>query len=508
MYMKEKTISIMLVCGLTFSTVSPVFAEEMTSQQETQQQLVLGNHGIEAKQNVQITQGRHITPTDFVQIYSQKYKPQLTFKDGVVASTETVGTFETTIVAEYNDGTTEEFTVSYTILADPSITPDPDPVTPTDPEEGQEPVTPVDPEPETPVTPDPEPTNPEPETPVTPVQPVDPDPVTPVDPVKPIDPVKPDPKPEVTVLATAKTNVTVELNDSALLPSQFVSRNAHNVKLSFNTQPVTNTLGTHSVQILASKGSATQTITVNYTVVDTTKPFIQPQEDIFYVWPNDEWTAEELVTATDNSGFVKVYFQNGQTLLDTTTPGAHSTVIVAEDANGNISTIDFQYQVISVAGMMLYSSPTVNFDKSTDTDIYGGTEPDTTLFVITEDSEELLAETRVDYSGAYHAVLSRPLQPGETAYLIAVDDNGGVSDVTHYTYGSKQVPEVKAESIVKSATDSQTTAATPNNDPSNEIVATKVDKDLPKTGDSSSKGLTVIGLLLSATALLYLRKRS
>ncbi|MBC1935701.1 LPXTG cell wall anchor domain-containing protein [Listeria grandensis] len=507
MYLKEKTISIALVFGLTFSTVSPVFAEEMTSQQDAQQQLGWETTDVAAKPNVHVTQGYHIIPADFVQIFSQDRAPVLTYKDDVAAENDTVGTFETTIVVTYNDGSSEEITVSYTVDADPNVTPtpDPEPVTP-DPET---PVTP-DPETENPVTPNPdpvEPVKPDPETPTKPdpVKPVKPDPETtdPEQPTKP-DPGKTDPKPETTVLATAKNNVTLELNDATATPSTFVTKGASNVTLSFKTQPVTNKLGAQSVEISASNGSTTSTITVNYKVVDTTKPFISQDDDVFYVWPGEEWTAEELVNATDNSGYVKVYFQNGDKYLDTANIGAGSTVIVAEDASGNISTLNFQYQVISVMGIMLYSAPSVNFDMSTDTDIYGGTEPDTTLFVITEDTEEVLAETRVDYSGSYHAVLDRPLQPGETAYLIAVDDNGGVSDVTHYTYGTKQIQEVKSSTISKAPANSETEQAQAAG---NEIVPARVE-ELPKTGDSSTNGFVVFGLLLSATALLYLRKRS
>ncbi|MBC1457021.1 LPXTG cell wall anchor domain-containing protein [Listeria newyorkensis] len=518
MYLKEKSISIALVFGLTFSTVSPVFAEEMTSQQDAPQQAGWGFTEVAAKPNVHVTQGYYIIPADFVQIFSQKRTPVLTYKDGVVAKNDTVGTFETTIVVTYNDGTSEEITVSYTVDADPNVTPKPDPETPVTPD--PDPVEPVKPDPETPVTPDPEP-----EQPVTPnpdpVEPVKPDPETPTkpDPEKPVtpdpkptypeQPVKPDPgKPETTVLATAKNNVTLELNDATATPSTFVTKSAANVQLSFKTQPVTDKLGAQSVQITATKGSATTTVTVNYTVVDTTKPFISQDEDVFYVWPGEEWTAEELVNATDNSGYVKVYFQNGATHLDTSSIGANSTVIVAEDASGNVSTLNFQYEVISVMGIMLYSAPSVNFDMSTDTDIYGGTEPDTTLFVITEESEEVLAETRVDYSGSYHAVLDRPLQPGETAYLIAVDDNGGVSDVTHYTYGTKQVQEVKSATISKAPANSESEQSTQQAQAAgNEIVPARVN-ELPKTGDSSTNGFVVFGLLLSATALLYLRKRS
>lgn len=515
MYLKEKSISIALVFGLTFSTVSPVFAEEMTSQQDAQQRAGWETIEVAAKPNVHVTQGYYIVPADFVQIFSQDRAPVLTYKDGVVAKNDTVGTFETTIVVTYNDESSEEITVSYTVDADPSVTPQPDPETPVTPD----PVEPVKPDPETPVTPDPEP-----ETPVTPnpdpVEPVKPDPETPTkpDPEKPVkpdpetpvkpDPGKTDPKPETTVLATAKNKVTLELNDATATPSTFVTKSAANVELSFKTQPVTNKLGAQSVQITATNGSTTTTVTVNYTVVDTTKPFISQDDDVFYVWPGEEWTAEELVNATDNSGYVKVYFQNGATHLDTSGIGANSTVIVAEDASGNVSTLNFQYEVISVMGIMLYSAPSVNFDMSTDTDIYGGTEPDTTLFVITEESEEVLAETRVDYSGSYHAVLDRALKPGETAYLIAVDDNGGVSDVTHYTYGTKQIQEVKSSTISKAPANSETEQSTQQAQAAgNEIVPARVN-ELPKTGDSSTNGFVVFGLLLSATALLYLRKRS
>ncbi|MBC1605067.1 LPXTG cell wall anchor domain-containing protein [Listeria rocourtiae] len=502
MYLKQKTVSAALVFGLTFSTISPVFADEAVSDQGSQQKAGWEFNDVAAKQNVQVTQGYHIIPADFVQIYNQARGPVLTYKDGVAAKNDEIGTFETTITVTYRDGTTKDITVSYTVIADPSVTPDPDPVQP----EPEAPVTP-NPEPETPVTPDPvEPVKPDPETPAKPdpEKPVKPNPEKPVTPgpEKP-DPEKVDPKPETTVLATAKNNVTLGLNDSSATPSTFVTA-AAGVKLSFKTQPETGKLGTQSVQIVASNGSTAQTITVAYTVVDTTKPFISQDDDVFYVWPGEEWSAEELVNATDNSGYVKVYFQNGAKYLDTANVGANSTVIVAEDSSGNVSTLNFQYEVISVMGIMLYSAPSVNFDMSTDTDIYGGTEPDTTLFVITEESEEVLAETRVDYSGSYHAVLDRPLQPGETAYLIAVDDNGGVSDVTHYTYGTKQVQEVKSATISKTPANEQTeqtqvAAGT-------EIVPARVD-ELPKTGDSNTNGFVAFGLLISATALLYLRKR-
>ncbi|MBC1227333.1 LPXTG cell wall anchor domain-containing protein [Listeria booriae] len=310
-------------------------------------------------------------------------------------------------------------------------------------------------------------------------------------------------------LATAKTGVTTEINVAVTDPSKFVTA-ASGVTLSFAKAPVVNRLGAQTVTVAATNGTTTENITATYTVVDTTKPVITVDEEDFYVFIDEEWTADELVSATDNSGFVKVYFENGKEFLDTTTEGSHTTVIVAEDASGNTSSVTLSYEVLG-DDIYFFDAPVVDVNKTTATDIYGKAEPNTTVFIISEDGQDLLGVAEADANGNFHSKLETPLVKGQTVYLISIDEETGeMSDVAEFTFqgGKLQVSPVedtKKPAVVKTAQKADPAPVVKTQTPP---TTTTNMKELPKTGDNSSAGIVFAGLTISALAAFYLRKRS
>ncbi|EUJ45530.1 LPXTG cell wall anchor domain-containing protein [Listeria riparia] len=307
-------------------------------------------------------------------------------------------------------------------------------------------------------------------------------------------------------LGTAKTGVTTEINVAVKDPSKFVTA-ASGVTLSFAKAPVVNRLGAQTATVIATNGTTTENITATYTVVDTTKPVITADENDFYIGIDEEWTADELVTATDNSGFVKVYFENGKKFLDTATEGSHTTVVVAEDASGNTSSVTLSYEVIG-DDVYFFDAPVVDVNKTTATDVYGKAEPNTAVFIISEDGQTLLSMTDADANGNFHSKLETPLVKGQTIYLISMDEETGeMSDVAEFTFqgGKLQVAPVentKKPAVVNTVQKVDSAPATKTPTPPTTI------KELPQTGDNSATGIVFAGLTISALAAFYLRKRS
>ncbi|WP_430536373.1 Ig-like domain-containing protein [Listeria rocourtiae] len=311
---------------------------------------------------------------------------------------------------------------------------------------------------------------------------------------------------EAAPLATAKTNVTTEINTAIKDPSKFVTA-ATGVTLSFVKAPVVNRLGVQTVTVVATDGTTTENIPVSYTVVDTTKPEIEVYEDDFYVGLDEDWYVEELVDATDNSGFVKTYFANGRETLDTSKEGTFTVEVIAEDASGNTSSVTLTYTVMG-EDFYFFDAPVVNKTKTTSTDIYGTAEPLTTVFIISENGEELLGMADADENGNFHAKLDAALVKGQTVFLISMDmDTGEFSDVSEFTFQGDSLkvnPVDNAEKpaivqTVKKAPVKPIAAPAP-------VKATTL-KELPKTGDNSSTGLVFAGFLVSGLAVALLRKR-
>ncbi|MBC1435348.1 LPXTG cell wall anchor domain-containing protein [Listeria rocourtiae] len=312
---------------------------------------------------------------------------------------------------------------------------------------------------------------------------------------------------KVAALATAKTNVTTEINEAVKDPSKFVTATA-GVTLSFVKAPVVNRLGAQTVTVTATDGTTTENITASYTVVDTTKPEIEVYEDNFYVGLDEDWYVEELVDATDNSGFVKTYFANGKETLDTSKEGTFAVEVIAEDASGNTSSVTLTYTVVG-EDFYFFDAPVVNVAKTTATDIYGTAEPLTTVLILTEDGD-LFGMADADENGNFHIELEEALVNGQTVFLVSMDmDTGEFSDVAEFTFqgGTLKVDPVDTTKkpsitqVVKKAPVPVKT--TPVAAPAKATTL----KELPKTGDNSSAGLVFAGFLVSGLAVALLRKR-
>lgn len=307
-------------------------------------------------------------------------------------------------------------------------------------------------------------------------------------------------------LATAKTNVTTEINVAVKDPSKFVTATS-GVTLSFVKAPAVNRLGAQTVTVAATNGTTTENIVANYTVVDTTKPVIDVFEDDFYVSQGEDWAADELVDATDNSGFVKIYFANGQDYLDTSKEGKQTVEIIAEDASGNTSSVTLTYTVVS-EDFSFFDAPVIDFNKSTATDIYGTAEPLTTVMILDEDGE-LLGFADADAKGNFHIKLDTALKNGQSIYIGSVDmDTGEFSDLSYVTFLGEDLkvePVDKAEKPAVTQAVKQASAKAPTA-PAAPTKTTTL-KELPKTGDNSSAGLVFAGFLVSGLAVALLRKR-
>ncbi|MBC6314448.1 LPXTG cell wall anchor domain-containing protein [Listeria grandensis] len=304
-------------------------------------------------------------------------------------------------------------------------------------------------------------------------------------------------------LATAKANVTTEINVAVKDPSKFVTATS-GVTLSFAKAPAVNRIGAQTVTVVATDGTTTENIIVNYTVVDTTKPVIDVYDNNFYVSADEEWYADELVDATDNSGFVKLYFANGQETLDTSKEGKQTVEIIAEDASGNTASATLTYTVVG-EDFYFFDAPVVNVAKTTATDVFGTAEPLTTVVILSEDGVSL-GQSDADENGNFHIKLGTPLVTGQTVFLGSFDmDTGEFSDLAEFTFqgGTLKVDPVEnAEkpSITQVVKKAPIKVAT--------VAKTTNLKSLPKTGDESTSGLVFAGLLISGIAVAVLRKRS
>ncbi|EUJ30978.1 cell wall anchor domain-containing protein [Listeria floridensis FSL S10-1187] len=302
--------------------------------------------------------------------------------------------------------------------------------------------------------------------------------------------------------ATAKANVTVEVNASAPV-GFFVTPKDNTIALSFKTNPDVRTIGSKTVVIEATDGATTEEITVKYVVKDTKAPVITLQDEQPEIWLDEEWTPDDFVFVEDNSGDYTLSFANGKETLDTSKAGKFSTVIVARDAAGNESRMTVNYEVIDPDELVFegdFDAPVIDKAKSTATDIYGTTEP-YAYVVVFDENDEFIGEADADANGNFHIKLDRALAKGETVYLVSLleaDDYDFLSsDVAEYTYNGNGTVTVKPAEPAKTAPIK------------NAAVSSSTEKaSLPKTGDSSTDGFVAVGALATLLATLYLRKRS
>ncbi|WP_088815960.1 MULTISPECIES: LPXTG cell wall anchor domain-containing protein [Listeria] len=306
-----------------------------------------------------------------------------------------------------------------------------------------------------------------------------------------------------TPLATAKSGVKVEVN-ATTTPGYFVTAE-NGVALSFKVKPNVSSIGNKSVAVIATDGTTTEEITVNYVVQDTQKPTIELMDaDVYLELGDDFWYADDFVLVNDNSDDYEVFFADGREALDTSKVGVFNTVIVARDAAGNEARVTMTYHVVDlnsdISEEASYAAPKMDTIKSTASDIYGKTRPYAYVGVIAEDSVTVLGTSYADVNGNFHVHLGTPLKKNQTIYIMSVDMHTfEYSDVAEYRYTGTGVvvKEVNKPAVTKTVTDKTVVKA---KDP--------VVKSLPKTGDTTTGGAVAVGAIATLLAAVYLRKRS
>ncbi len=306
-----------------------------------------------------------------------------------------------------------------------------------------------------------------------------------------------------TPLAVAKVGVKVEVN-ATTTPNYFVTAE-DGVALSFKVKPNVSSIGNKSVVVIATDGTTTEEITVNYVVQDTQKPTIElVDEDIYLELGEDFWYAEDFVVADDNSVDYEVFFADGRETLDTSKVGIFTAVIVARDAAGNEARVTMTYHVVdpesTIGEEASYAAPTMDTNKSTASDIYGKTRPYAFVGITAEDGVTVLGTGYANANGEFHIHLETPLKKNQTIYIMSVDMQSlEYSDIAGYTYTGEGVvvKQVNKPGVTKTVTAKTTPVK----------VKDPVAK-LPKTGDTATGGAVAVGTIVTLLAAFYLRKRS
>lgn len=117
----------------------------------------------------------------------------------------------------------------------------------------------------------------------------------------------------------------------------------------FENEPYT--LGSHTL-ILSARDEAgnLETISINYTVVDTTKPVIDISSLLNTVQLNDDYTFN--TTCTDNYDESCVVVVGS---FDTSVEGDFTVILTATDSNGNTESIEWVYTVIVGLDTTMYT---------------------------------------------------------------------------------------------------------------------------------------------------------
>ncbi|WP_163655244.1 cell wall anchor protein [Listeria sp. PSOL-1] len=299
---------------------------------------------------------------------------------------------------------------------------------------------------------------------------------------------------EAKPLATAKTNLRIEIK-TKVNPALFVNAEA-GVKLTFKTKPIVSSLGRQNVTILAINATRSEEITVNYAVQDTQKPKIKLIDKVNILSLGEERYAGEFVNVSDNSDNYDIFFAHREPHLDTSKVGKFSVDIIVRDKSGNETEITLNYEVIDETDFLdlefNYSAPTIDKAKSTATNIYGKTRPNTVVAVIHAKSEKLLAKTLATDNGNFHLNLKRkPLKKKQLVYIQSIDlEQEEISAIAEYSYNGKNA-------TAKRPTTNKVTTASFKKKPTF--------TQLPKTGDRHHPESIGLGLLVTA---LYLKKRS
>ncbi|MCD2252650.1 Ig-like domain-containing protein [Listeria marthii] len=303
------------------------------------------------------------------------------------------------------------------------------------------------------------------------------------------------------------TSTPTLAQDSTPTLSQFATPE-NGATLSFKSTPSTSATGTFSTIIVATKDGKTQEYTASYKVVDQTPPVLKVIDKDAVFTKGESLSADDLATATDNSGKVTLSFKAGHEATTSTT-GQHEAIIVATDEAGNTAELTVSYFVVNSVATL--KTPTINETSSTASTVYGNTSPNVTVEMFNK-AGDVIATTTSDAKGDFTFNLKTPFKNNDEFSLIAYDDNGNYSEEASFVYVGKVIdepvvnpnkpvvkPTVKTNPTVKSDSTKETTHK------SNSTYTSK--KSLPKTGDESNLPLAAIGILLSSGALILLRKK-
>lgn len=297
---------------------------------------------------------------------------------------------------------------------------------------------------------------------------------------------------EAATLATLKTTTPVIELGSKPTPNQFATP-AAGAKLSFKSGvPSTKKTGTFTTTIVATKDGKTSELIVTYKVLDQEPPEININPDCTLIIKGETITPSMLVRATDNSGKVTLTFKPGYEPTYSRL-GMHTFVVIATDPSGNTSEFSSYYVIVSDKPTL--KAPTLDLKRSTPSILYGVTLPN--LGVIAEDEDEnLIGWSIEDEKGNFTITFETPLQPGDIFALYSSTEVE-YSEKTYYIYDPETL---KIRELNESP--SEVKAINTKNSTTNETK-----KIIPKTGDANSIPLTLIGLILAGSSVIFLRKK-
>lgn len=297
---------------------------------------------------------------------------------------------------------------------------------------------------------------------------------------------------EAAPLATLKTTTPVIELGSKPTPNQFATP-AAGAKLSFKSGvPSTKKTGTFTTTIVATKDGKTSELIVTYKVLDQEPPEININPDCTLIIKGETITPSMLVRATDNSGKVTLTFKPGYEPTYSRL-GMHTFVVIATDPSGNTSEFSSYYVIVSDKPTL--KAPTLDLKRSTPSILYGVTLSN--LGVIAEDEDEnLIGWSIEDEKGNFTITFETPLQPGDIFALYSSTEVE-YSEKTYYIYDPETL---KIRELNESP--SEVKAINTKNSTTNETK-----KIIPKTGDANSIPLTLIGLILAGSSVIFLRKK-
>ncbi|EFR91690.1 cell wall anchor domain-containing protein, partial [Listeria innocua FSL S4-378] len=159
------------------------------------------------------------------------------------------------------------------------------------------------------------------------------------------------------------------------------------------------------------------------------------------------------------------------------------------------NTTEFSSYYVIVSDKPTLKAPTLDLKRSTPSILYGVTLPN--LGVIAEDEDEnLIGWSIEDEKGNFTITFETPLQPGDIFALYSSTEVE-YSEKTYYIYDPETLK-------IRELYESPSEVKTINTKNSNTNSTKKI---IPKTGDANSIPLTLIGLILAGSSVIFLRKK-